>query len=165
MGPLVENYIPARYNDETMLAAEVREDGAAAHSYPAGSYANAVVAADFNGDGHLDLAVANNGSNTANVLLNNGDGTFKAARSYAIDDNAFSVSEGDFNGDGIPDLAVTNEGGADTPGSTVSVLLGKGDGTFQAAHSYAVGINPFAVAVADFNGDGVPTWLSPAFPG
>jgi hypothetical protein len=58
---------------------------------------------------------------------------------------------GDFNGDGTPDLAVANYDG------TVSILLGKGDGTFQAAQSYLLG-NPGdiypSVAVGDFNGDG-----------
>jgi hypothetical protein len=57
------------------------------------------------------------------------------------------VAVGDFNGDGIPDLAVAN-------GSAVSVLLGNGDGTFQAPVSYAAGIGPIFVAAGDFNGDG-----------
>jgi hypothetical protein len=57
------------------------------------------------------------------------------------------VAVGDFNGDGIPDLAVAN-------GSAVSVLLGNGDGTFQAQVSYAAGIGPIFVAAGDFNGDG-----------
>ena len=55
------------------------------------------------------------------------------------------------NGDGIPDLAVTNE-----LSGTVSVLLGKGDGTFLPQKTYAVGSKPFGIAVGDFNGDGVP---------
>src|SRR5205807_2621786 len=52
---------------------------------------------------------------------------------------------------GIPDLAVANLPYAS---GTVSILLGKGDGTFSAAHSYAGGTNPFSLAVADLNGDG-----------
>ncbi len=60
-----------------------------------------------------------------------------------------SVAVGDFNGDGKPDLAVANYGDG-----TVSVLLGNGDGTFQAAVSYGAGSGPASVAVGDFNGDG-----------
>ena len=56
---------------------------------------------------------------------------------------------GDFNGDGKPDLAVANSGS-----NNVSVLLGNGDGTFQAAVNYAAGNAPNSVAVGDFNGDG-----------
>src|SRR6266568_5003454 len=61
------------------------------------------------------------------------------------------IAEGDFNGDGKLDLAVTNYGD-----NSVSVLLGNGDGTFQAARTFPVGIHPGLVAVGDFNGDGKP---------
>jgi hypothetical protein len=57
---------------------------------------------------------------------------------------------GDFNGDTVPDVAVAN-----SPGNVVSVLLGNGDGTFQAAQTFAVGQVPAAVATGDFNGDGL----------
>src|SRR6266404_4863250 len=58
-----------------------------------------------------------------------------------------SVAVGDFNGDGHVDLAVTNDSS-----NTVSVLLGNGDGSFQAAQTYAAGLGPSSVAVGDFNG-------------
>ena len=60
-----------------------------------------------------------------------------------------SVAVDDFNQDGVADLAVTDYGS-----DTVSVLLGNGDGTFQAAVSYSVGSHPWSVAVGDFDGDG-----------
>jgi len=60
------------------------------------------------------------------------------------------VAVGDFNGDGIPDLAAANGGSAN-----VSVLLGNGDGTFQAATNYGTGNGPQSVVVGDFNGDGI----------
>jgi len=64
---------------------------------------------------------------------------------------------GDFNGDGKPDLAVANAGNAATgDDGNVSILLGNGDGTFQAALDVAAGKNPFSIAVGDFNGDGRP---------
>ena len=65
-----------------------------------------------------------------------------------------AVAVGDFNGDGIPDLAVADSGVYPTYSGTVSILLGKGDGTFQAAVNYAAGRQPVSVAVGDFNGDG-----------
>ena len=69
---------------------------------------------------------------------------------YATGTYPFSVAVGDFNGDGKLDLAVTNSGD-----NTVSVLLGKGDGTFQAHVDYATGdINPQWLVAADFNRDG-----------
>ncbi|MGH9316094.1 MAG: FG-GAP repeat domain-containing protein, partial [Thermoanaerobaculia bacterium] len=60
----------------------------------------------------------------------------------------YSIAVGDFNGDGKPDLATANTGDG------VSILLGNGDGTVQAAVNYGVGTAPLSVAVADFNGDG-----------
>jgi hypothetical protein len=60
------------------------------------------------------------------------------------------VAVGDFDGDGKPDLAVANFGS-----NNVSVLLGNGDGSFQAAQNFGVGSSPYSVAVGDFNGDGV----------
>jgi hypothetical protein len=61
-----------------------------------------------------------------------------------------SIAVGDFNGDGVQDLAVANEGS-----NNVSVLLGKGDGTFQGVVNFGAGSGPVSVAVGDFNGDGV----------
>src|SRR5207244_9562588 len=128
-----------------------------AQSYSLPSRPYSVAAGDFNGDGHLDLAVANGSFSNGNyqngrmtVLLGKGDGTFQTGRYYTAGYDARSVAVGDFNGDGQLDLAVANG----TDSGTLSVLLNKGDGTFQAAQTYVVGVESSSLAVGDFNGDG-----------
>ena len=126
-----------------------------AASYGAGSSPFSFAVGDFNGDGKLDLAVANYGTNYATVLLGNGDGTFKGAVSYSAGSYPVSVAVGDFNGDGKLDLVVANQDSGD-----VSVLLGNGgDGTFQVAGTHSVAGSVLdSVVVGDFNGDGKLDW-------
>jgi len=128
---------------------------AAGSAVPAGSEPVALLPGDFNGDGSLDLAVANFGDGTVTVLLGNGDGTFTEAAGspVTVGTQPGSVAMEDFNGDGIPDLAVANFGDG-----TVTILLGTGDGTFTEAAGSPVsaGITPYSVAAGDFNGDGIP---------
>src|SRR5207302_39262 len=75
--------------------------------------------------------------------------SFIARRDFAAGRSSDSVAVGDFNGDGRLDLATANFDSND-----VSVLLGNGDGTFQAALTFAAGSGPSSVAAGDFNGDG-----------
>jgi hypothetical protein len=119
-------------------------------SYRAGRDPMSVAVGDFDGDGHIDLAVANSDITSASVsiLLGNGDGTFRPRTDYATDIIPVHVVAADFNGDKILDLAVA------THGNSVSVLLGNGDGTFQPRTDYPVGSLPGAVGVGDLNGDG-----------
>jgi hypothetical protein len=128
------------------------------HAYPSGVAPVAVVSADFNADGKLDFAVANRGdASTGNlggvaVLLGHADGTFASAIPVDAGKNPVSIAVGDFNRDGKLDLVVADAG--DRPNGVVSVLLGKGDGTFQPPTAVSVGHEPLAIAVTDFNGDG-----------
>jgi uncharacterized protein (TIGR03437 family) len=116
---------------------------------------NSTAVADFNGDGKVDLAVSNYGSNNITVLLGNGAGGFTAAPGspFAVGSVPFGLVTGDFNGDGKPDLAVSNESD-----DNVTVLLGDGAGGFAPAPGspFDVGLVPIGLAIADFNGDGVP---------
>ena len=63
---------------------------------------------DFNGDGKLDLAVANYNSATVSILLGTGTGSFGAKTDFGTGSIPSSVAVGDFNGDGKLDLAVAN---------------------------------------------------------
>ena len=117
----------------------------------AGENAKSVAVGDFNGDGKLDLAVANNLSNTVSILLGNGDGTFTPTLSSpSTGAQPDSIAVGDFNDDGKLDLAVSY-----FAGGTVGVFAGNGNGTFT---PYVAPMSPLSspslIAVGDFNGDG-----------
>jgi hypothetical protein len=170
---------------------------------------NTQIAADFNGDGKLDLA--GGGGTGASVMLNNGDGTFRPKTDFPVGTWTQDVAAGDFNGDGKMDLAVSlqdpqlslaillgtgtgtfgvptyfpNPTGFDAPqvlasdinndgkldvvimhgincftascvsGRVVTVMLGNGDGTFQPAQVIDVVTHPAAIALGDFNRDGI----------
>ncbi|MGH9742341.1 MAG: FG-GAP repeat domain-containing protein, partial [Candidatus Acidiferrum sp.] len=118
---------------------------------PLGNDLHGIVAADFNGDGKLDLAVTDYVDNTVTILLGDGHGAFGVSSVIPVGSQPYSIVTGDFNNDGKLDLAIANAGDG-----TITLLLGKGDGTFtQASGSpYPVGPNPYQLVTADFNGDG-----------
>src|SRR5262249_39792183 len=128
----------------------------------AGSEPESVAVRDFNGDGKLDLAVANYiFSNNVTILLGDGKGGFPNANSSTVSagSNPHSVAVGDFNGDGKPDLAVAN-----LSSNNVTVLLNTCEAHPCAGIAFAqptgspfgAGSTPESVAVGDFNGDGKP---------
>jgi hypothetical protein len=96
-----------------------------------------IAVGDFNGDGILDIAVANYGNGSVDLLFGNGDGTFQEPVPISMP-GASSVAAADVNGDGKLDLVLTNWGYG-----TVSVLLGKGNGTFQTAASYSTPVSSY----------------------
>jgi hypothetical protein len=152
-----QDLIVANATDGTVSILLGQADGTfgARTDFPAGTGAYNVVAGDFNKDEKVDLAVTGEcslGCGTVSILLGNGDGTFKAPVGYTTGVNPLGLIAADFNGDGNLDLAVLDSCG--TSCGFVSVLLGKGDGTFQAKTDYAVGQLPGAIVAEDLNGDG-----------
>lgn len=148
--------------------------------FAVGTEALSIVAGQFNddnGDGvlddkdNLDLAVADSGSfasrgsypdpgsNQISILLGNGDGTFKDDVPITLDSKLAPADLvlGDLNGDHTLDIAaaIANPVGiADLP--ALAVLLGNGDGTFRPAPPSPIqALNPFALTIGDFNGDGI----------
>src|SRR5262249_53249144 len=107
-------------------------------TYPVGARPSAVSAADLDGDGRVDLAVANAYGGTLSVLLNKGDSTL-AISTYADQGYATrALAAADMNGDGWPDLAVAYEDDTNKQTGQVGVLLGTGKGTFQPASRYGL---------------------------
>jgi parallel beta-helix repeat protein len=120
------------------------------NSFAVGTSPMAVIAADVDHDGDLDLASANETSADVSVLLGNGDGTFGAALPYGVGTTPVAICCGDFNDDGDPDLAVAN-----SASNNVSILLGNGSSGFGSASNYATDIGPNGICCADFSFDGV----------
>lgn len=141
----------------------------------------AVIAADFNNDGILDLAVANETDNSVSILTGNGDGTFNlgGTRFSTSGQNPVALAAVDLDGDGNLDLAVVNQSNLTSSAcknnGSVALLLGDGTGNFSLmaawpsssynfytnAEGYTqnpicVGASPNSIAVADFSGDGLP---------
>src|SRR2546425_7613039 len=121
-------------------------------TFPVGSQPHGIVKGDLNGDGFLDLVVANSGSGTVSALLGDGGGVFSFP---SIDSPAgqapTALALADFNLDGKLDVAVTN-----TNANNVSLLLGDGTGHFTKAGDYGTRDLPVAIGAGDCNGDGKP---------
>ena len=129
------------------------------------NYASVQAVGDFNGDGYADFIGQYfvNGTAYSYSGLGNGEGGFNysaALPSLPQGSEYRAISVADFNGDGIPDLLATIQNSGSSPATlTFEVLLGNGDGSFNAGTQYggtqynSLGILPL---VGDFNSDGLP---------
>ena len=120
-------------------------------TYTVGGGPQCVIAADVNGDGHVDLISANELDNNLTVLTNNGHGRFVLASSPDVGSGPKSVVAADVNGDGHVDLISANGGD-----NTLSVLTNDGSSSFVLCSTLDMGAdaNPISVTAADVNGDG-----------
>jgi Bacterial Ig-like domain (group 3)/FG-GAP-like repeat len=123
-----------------------------------GGAPHSVAVGDFNGDGRLDVVTAQQLSDTVSVLLGHGDGTFASPLVFTASGQNFtpqSMALGDINGDGKIDLVIKSVSVLDSDAFQVGVLLGNGDGTFQAPLLGAAQPDGSGdLALGDFNNDG-----------
>jgi hypothetical protein len=139
----------------------LRNDGSGNFTEPAsspetvGGNPYGVVAADWDGDADLDLAVANRAGDNVTVLRNNGGGNFvqPATSPESVGDEPYALAAADLDGDADPDLAVANQGS-----NNLTVLRNNGGGNFfqPGSSPETVGADPYGVAAGDIEGDGDP---------
>ena len=120
-------------------------------NYAVGTTPTAVVMADFDGNGNLDVAVANGGSNNVSVLMGNGDGTLGTATSYSVGSNPVALAV-EYSGS---ELVVGDHGSSD-----FTVLANTGNGFFVSSQTIPLGESPDAVATASFSGNGVLDYVT-----
>ncbi len=124
---------------------------AAPVTYPTAPFPVSVTAADLNGDGNVDLAVAAANGNVVTVFWGNGNGTFSGEENCGTGDIPSAVAAADLTNNGQNDLIVSN-----SQGNSFSVIINNGNNTFQSRLDYVAGTNAHSAVTADFNGDGIP---------
>jgi hypothetical protein len=122
-------------------------------SYAVGDRPRSAAAGDFNGDGHLDLAVTNLGTRNISILLGRGDGTFGPQTSTSCGPFPTLVATGDFDGDGDLDLSSNYFGATGSTSGFVCLAVGHGDGTFDPGVLDPISFHPAYLAPGDFDGD------------
>ncbi len=110
-----------------------------------GANALSMASGDINGDGKLDLLVADGNAGSVSILLGNGNGTFASRSTTQTENTPDNIALADLNGDGYLDLVSSN---------LLAVSLGNGNGTFQGRRTFSTQISS-GVAISDMNGDGV----------
>jgi len=143
-------------NEATGDVRVFRNDGTGRYSnftvvpLPGGAVPSPLESGDFNGDGHLDVAVANVGGDRVSVVLGDGAGGFPTGASYVAGQNVRGIAVLDADGDGHDDLISGHR-----VGRTVGLHSGNADGTFEPVSLVPVtGVSPYSLAVADFDEDG-----------
>lgn len=146
--------VTADYGGSSASVFVGRGDGSFASplTVPAGANPTVVEVADLNLDAIPDLVLNSFSRPELTLHLGRGDGTFQPAQTLSVpsERNTYGLAVGDLNRDGVADLAVCSANN----GSQVSVLLGKGDGSFRPPITLPVGTDTFFLGIADWNGDG-----------
>ena len=150
---------------ESVLLGDGRGGLTVSRSLEVGPYPQGAVFDDFDRDGDEDICVTSRYPNSANIFLGNGTGAFTGPTSYGVGQYAKVPIAADLNLDGALDIAACNYGNDALVSTTLSILTGHGDGTFDPQSLVQVGGKPHSVAVADFDRDGrldlaVPNWAT-----
>jgi hypothetical protein len=124
--------------------------------YPTAPFPTAVAVADLNGDGNLDLAVSAAQGNVVSVFWGDGAGGFSGPVNCGTGDIPYALAIADLNNEKQNGLPVNDLVVANSQGNSVSVIMNNGNESFQSRLDYVAGPSPYAVASADFNGDGIP---------
>lgn len=128
LSPKGEGFFVKTYHDYSLASAGSGEYSSIAYG-------------DLRSDGRKDLVVG--GKSGVNVLLSNGNGTFRPAVAYDTSHKYYNVAVADLNGDGHPDIVATNY-----PSNTVTILFGRGNGTFRAPTVLTVAGAKQAISIA-----------------
>lgn len=144
----------------------IRNDGgrtfapAANFSLAGNSGEYGLAAADMNNDGILDLVAGCRDSQTAAIVLGNGNGTFTLSSSRSLGGDNWVLMLGDLDNDRNMDVSAAN-----SFSNNGSILLGNGNGTLQAATIYTTGAHTVSTDLADIDGDGDLDWILSSFGG
>ena len=105
----------------------------------------------MNLDGKTDLIASSPMKDSLSIYMGDGKGAFSKLDDFAGEKGPHNIVVGDFTGDKVPDIVVCNR-----RGGTISVIPGRGDGSFIFPHyNYVVGSQPRSITGADFNHDGL----------
>ncbi len=153
------NYCPSSWTGTFSYFANIG-DGTGTFSekvdYEAGWLPRDICAADFDGDGDVDVAVTNSLSKTFSHFANIGDGTFSAKVDYETEDSPSGIYVADFNDDGDMDVVVTTTRSMPSPSHLVLYFENEGHGAFSPTVDYKTGADPGDIYATDFDGDGCP---------
>jgi hypothetical protein len=128
----------------------------AAIAFSAGPVPLQVAAGDLTSDGVPDLFVTQDFNQNAVTMIGNGNGTFHAGSTLGTGGLAMDVALADLDRDGRLDAVFPRQGfDAMGPDSSIKVLRGRGDGTFDPIRVFEVGVQPNSVVIADVDLDGV----------
>ena len=120
----------------------------AAPNFPIGSKPYGIVAADFDRDGNVDVAVGSAETQSLSVLGGYGTGSLKPAENFPAGSSPRALATSDFNNDTNPDVAVVS-------GNNILIFMGSGNGSFSVGATLSAGSNNFnLISIGDFNGDG-----------
>ena len=116
-----------------------------------GNQSSYIVHHDMNLDGKTDLIASSPMRDSLSIYVGDGKGEFSKLEDFAGEKGPHNIVAGDFTGDKVPDIVVCNR-----RGGSISVIPGRGDGTFVYPHfNYVVGSQPRSITGADFNRDGM----------